>query len=64
VVSGKEHGIMAKFQSSPSVRRPPYLPFLIVLAVAVAALFGLSFVDATKAQKRVEKPVLENALAK
>jgi hypothetical protein len=64
VVSGKERSIMAKFQSSPSVRRPPYLPFLIVLVVVVAALIGLSFVDATKVQKRVEKPVPENALAK
>ncbi len=55
---------MAKFQSSPSVRRPPYLPFVIILAVLMAALIGLSFVDATKVQKRVEKPVPENALAK
>ncbi|UVO53454.1 hypothetical protein [Sphingomonas sp. SUN039] len=46
------------------MRRPPYLLLVLVFAVIVAALVGLSLVDATKTQKRVEKPVSENALAK
>ena len=44
--------------------RPLAFRLLLIVAVIVAALVALSFVDATKVPKRVEKPVPENALAK
>jgi len=44
--------------------RPLAFRLLLIVAVIVAVLVGLSFVDPTKAPKRVEKPVPENALAK
>jgi hypothetical protein len=37
---------------------------LVIVVVMVAVIVGLSFIDPTKAPKRVEKPVPENALAK
>ncbi len=46
------------------MRRPMGFRLLLIVAVVVAALIGLSFVDATKVPKRVEKPIAENALAK
>lgn len=44
--------------------RPLAFRLILVAAVVIAALVGLSFVDATKVPKRVEKSVAENALAK
>jgi len=44
--------------------RPLVFRLLIVVAVIVAALVGLSLVDPTKTPTRVEKLVPENALAK
>lgn len=37
---------------------------ILIVVVIAAVIFGLSFVDPTKAPKRIEKPVPENALAK
>ena len=44
--------------------RPLAFRLLLIVTVVIAVLVALSFVDATKAPKRVEKPVPENALAK
>jgi hypothetical protein len=44
--------------------RPLAFRLLLIVIVVVAVIVGLSFVDPTKAPKRVEKPVAENALAK
>ena len=44
--------------------RPLAFRLLLVAVVVIAALVGLSFVDATRVPKRVEKPIAENALAK
>ena len=44
--------------------RPLAFRFLLVAVIVIAALVGLSFVDATKTPKRVEKTVPDSALAK
>ncbi len=44
--------------------RPMALRLLLIIVVVAAVIVALSFVDPTKAPKRVEKPVPENALAK
>ena len=44
--------------------RPLAFRLLLIVTIVIAVLVALSFVDATKAPKRVEKPVPENALAK
>ena len=44
--------------------RPLAFRVVLIVIVIVAVIVGLSFVDPTKAPKRVEKPVPENALAK
>ena len=44
--------------------RPLAFRLLLVAIVVIAALVGLSFVDATKTPKRVEKVIPDSALAK
>jgi len=63
VASGKEP--LPKSESEYFVMsRPLAFRLVLIVVVIVAVIVGLSFVDPTKAPKRVEKPVPENALAK
>lgn len=63
VASGKEP--VPKSESEYFVMPRPLAFRLVLIVVFIAAVVvGLSFVDPTKAPKRVEKPVPENALAK
>lgn len=63
VPSGKEPVPSCEFEYS-AMPRALVFRLLLIVAVMVAVIVGLSFVDPTKAPQRVEKPVPENALAK
>jgi hypothetical protein len=63
VPSGKEPVPKSEFEYFAMSRALVFRLLMIVVVIA-AVIVGLSFVDPTKAPKRVEKPVPENALAK